>query len=218
MIPAFTKVNRYIFDPKAYSWSLPSGTTCPGAEACLAKVDRTTGKMWNGPLQKFKCYSAVTERYPSVRNRLWCNFDAVKGKTPHQVCSILSRAKPKKMERCRIHTAGDFFSQNYFDGWLLFVEQNPELHFWAFTKSIPFWLNRINVIPSNLVMQASYGGRWDHLIAENNLKYAQVVYSMEEADNLKLDIDFDDSLAAYGTKPFALLENFSKPKHKTHSI
>lgn len=214
MIPAFTKVNRYIFDPKAYSWSLPSGTTCPGAEACLAKVDRTTGKMWNGPLQKFKCYSAVTERYPSVRNRLWCNFDAVKGKTPHQVSSILERAKPKKMERCRIHTAGDFFSQTYFDGWLLFIEANPDIHFWAFTKSIPFWISRINCIPSNLIMQASYGGRWDHLIAEHNLKYARVVYSMEEADHLGLDIDFDDSLAAYGTKPFALLENFSKPKHK----
>jgi len=214
MIPAFTKVNRYIFDPKAYSWSLPSGTTCPGAEACLAKVDRATGKMWNGPKQKFKCYSAVTERYPSVRERLWCNFDAVKGKTPAQVASILRRAKPKKMERCRIHTAGDFFSQTYFDGWLLFIEANPDVHFWAFTKSIPFWLARINVIPRNLIMQASYGGRHDHLIAEHNLKYAKVVYSMEEADHLGLDIDFDDSLAAYGTKPFALLENFTKPKHK----
>ena len=55
MKPAFTKVNRYIFDPKAFSWSLPSGTTCPGAEACLAKVDRVTGKSTNGPKQEFKC-------------------------------------------------------------------------------------------------------------------------------------------------------------------
>ena len=62
MKPAFTKVNRYIFDPKAWSWSIPSGTTCPGAEQCLAKVDRETGHMTNGPKQTFKCYAAVSER------------------------------------------------------------------------------------------------------------------------------------------------------------
>jgi hypothetical protein len=214
MIPAFTKVNRYVFDKDAYSWSLPSGTTCPGAEKCLAIADRHTGKVWNGPKQEFRCYSAVYERYPSVRNRLWTNFDAVKGKTPHQVCSILERAKPRKMKRCRIHTAGDFFSQTYFDGWLLFVEANPHIHFWAFTKSLTFWVARLGQIPKNLNLQASCGGRHDHLITIHNLKFAKVVWSEETAKRLGLVIDTDDYLAAYGSKPFALLENFSNKKPK----
>ena len=214
MIPAFTKVNKYVFDDKAYSWSLPSGTTCPGAEKCLAIADRHTGRVWNGPKQEFRCYSAVYERYPSVRNRLWCNFDAIKGKTPHQVCSILERAKPRKMKRCRIHTAGDFFSQTYFDAWLLFVDANPDIHFWAFTKSLPFWVARLGQIPKNLNLQASCGGRHDHMITIHNLKFAKVVWSEDTAQRLGLVIDTDDYLAAYGSKPFALLENFSNKKAK----
>ena len=212
MKPAFTKVNRYIFDPKAFSWSLPSGTTCPGAEACLAKVDRVTGKMTNGPKQEFKCYSAMTERYPSVRNRYWANFDAVKGKSAGEVAEVLDSCFPEKAKRVRIHTAGDFFSEQYFLGWVKFVESRPEVQFWAFTKSLPFWIKHISNIPSNLELQASYGGRYDHLIGQNSLKFAKVVWSIQEAEKLGLPIDTDDRLAAYPGGSFALLENFTPKK------
>ena len=212
MNPAFTKVNRYIFDPKAFSWSLPSGTTCPGAEACLAKVDRVTGKMTNGPKQEFKCYSAMTERYPSVRNRYWANFDAVKGKSAGEVAEVLDSCFPEKAKRVRIHTAGDFFSEQYFLGWVKFVESRPEVQFWAFTKSLPFWIKHISNIPSNLELQASYGGRYDHLIGQNSLKFAKVVWSVQEAEKLGLPIDTDDRLAAYPGGSFALLENFTPKK------
>lgn len=212
MKPAFTKVNRYIFDPKAFSWSLPSGTTCPGAEACLAKVDRVTGKMTNGPKQEFKCYSAMTERYPSVRNRYWANFDAVKGKSAGEVAEVLDSCFPEKAKRVRIHTAGDFFSEQYFLGWVKFVESRPEVQFWAFTKSLPFWIKHISNIPSNLELQASYGGRYDHLIGQNSLKFAKVVWSVQEAEKLGLPIDTDDRLAAYPGGSFALLENFTPKK------
>ena len=212
MKPAFTKVNRYIFDPKAFSWSLPSGTTCPGAEACLAKVDRVTGKMTNGPKQEFKCYSAMTERYPSVRNRYWANFDAVKGKSAGEVAVVLNSCFPEKAKRVRIHTAGDFFSEQYFLGWVKFVESKPEVQFWAFTKSLPFWIKHISNIPSNLELQASYGGRYDHLIGQNSLKFAKVVWSVQEAEKLGLPIDTDDRLAAYPGGSFALLENFTSKK------
>jgi len=212
MKPAFTKVNRYIFDPKAFSWSLPSGTTCPGAEACLAKVDRVTGKMTNGLKQEFKCYSAMTERYPSVRNRYWANFDAVKGKNAVEVAEVLDSCFPEKAKRVRIHTAGDFFSEQYFLGWIKFVESKPEVQFWAFTKSLPFWIKHMSSIPSNLELQASCGGRYDHLIGQNNLKFAKVVWSVQEAEKLGLPIDTDDRLAAYPGGSFALLENFTPKK------
>jgi hypothetical protein len=61
-------------------------------------------------------------------------------------------------------------------------------------------------------LQASYGGKHDHLIEQHGLKSARVVWSKEDADALGLEIDTDDRLAAYGTASFALLENFSKPK------
>lgn len=210
MKPAFTKVNRYVFDPKAMSWSLPSGTTCPGAEQCLAKADRTTGKITNGPKQKFKCYSAQGERYPSVRSRYWANFDAVRGKTSNEVCDILSDCWPIKARRNRTHTAGDFFSEQYFLGWMEFAASKPDVQFWAFTKSIPFWVGNMGSVPKNMELQASYGGRWDSLIEEHELKFARVVWSPEEAEKLGLKIDTDDRLAAYPGPSFALLENFSK--------
>lgn len=209
--PAFTKVNQYVFDKDAVSWSLPSGTTCPGALECLARADRSTGKIWNGPHQKFRCYSAVTERFPSVRRRLWCNFDAVRGKSAAEVADVLE-CLPKKARLVRVHTAGDFFSQDYFDGWLAFCRSKPDVRFWAFTKSLPFWVSRLGSIPANLILQASYGGRHDDLIAAHKLKYAKVVWSNQEASRLGLAIDQDDYLAAYGTQPFALIENFTGDK------
>lgn len=206
MKPSFTKANKYLFDPKAFSWNLPSGTTCPGALKCLAAANKNTGKVINGPHQEFKCYSATYERYPSVRARVWANFDAVKGKSPDDVAKVLGDIFPKT-GLVRIHSGGDFFSQDYFDGWLKFVDSKPDVLFWAFTKSVHFWLERMGNIPSNLNMQASYGGKHDALIAEHGLKYAKVVYSHEEAEGMGLEIDRDDRLAAYGKESFALLEN-----------
>jgi hypothetical protein len=146
-----------------------------------------------------------------VRRRLWCNFDAVRGRSAAEVAEVLE-CLSKNARRVRIHTAGDFFSQDYFDGWLTFYRSKPSVRFWAFTKSLPFWVNRLGDIPANLILQASYGGRHDDLIAAHKLKYAQVVWSRQEAGRLGLAIDEDDYLAAYGTQPFALIENFTGTK------
>jgi len=208
--PKFTKVNKYIFDQDAYAWNLPSGHTCPGAYKCLAKADRTTGKITNGPKQEFRCYSAVGERFPSVRKRVWENFEATKDKSPGEVAQVLAGCFPRKARRVRIHSSGDFFSQNYFDGWLRFISLQPSVHFWAFTKSLPFWIARLSSIPCNLVLTASVGGRHDTLAHRHKLKYAKVVYSKQEAASYQLKIDVDDRLAAHGSESFALLENFTK--------
>tara|TARA_R100000808_G_C2151603_1_gene160736 strand:+ start:1358 stop:2002 length:645 start_codon:yes stop_codon:yes gene_type:complete len=210
--PKFTPANKYIFDPKAYAWNLPSGHTCPLALKCLAKADRKTGKITDGEEQEYKCYSAVYERYPSVRKRVWENFEAVKKKSPEEVAKVLSSCFPVKAKRVRIHTSGDFFSQDYFDGWLMFIRQNKDCHFWAFTKSLWYWVKRKDQIPANLVLTASVGGKQDLLIGKHDLKYAKVVYSRTEAAECNLRIDKDDRLAAYGAESFALLENFKAKK------
>jgi hypothetical protein len=210
MKAAFTKANRYLFDPKAWSWNLPSGWSCPAALECLAKANRETGKITNGPHQKYKCYSAMTERYPSVRKRLWANYEAVRGKKPGEVEALLQGILPKKAKLIRIHSAGDFFSQDYFDGWVEFARNNEQIRFWAFTKSLPFWVTRLGSIPPNLELQASYGGRHDDLIQQYGLKFARVVWSQAEADSLGLKIDTNDMMAAFSGPSFALMENFTR--------
>jgi hypothetical protein len=204
--PAFTKANKYLFDPSAYSRSLPSGTSCPFALKCLAAASRSTGKIISGPRQEFKCYSAQYERYPSVRARVWANLDAVRGLNPNEVCDLLDSVKPTKAKLIRVHSGGDFFSQDYFDGWLKFVSKYEDCWFWAFTKSIPYWVNRIDSIPDNLNMIASYGGKRDDLIEAHNLRSALVTYSTGEAEEAGLPVDTDDRIAAYGKTNFALIE------------
>jgi hypothetical protein len=73
------------------------------------------------------------------------------------------------------------------------------------------WVDNLDRIPSNFRLTASYGGRWDHLIDKYNLKNARVVFSLEEAMMLGLDVDHDDSHAFDGDKSFALLLHGTQP-------
>jgi len=207
---AFTTGNTYLFAPDAWTWNLPSGFTCPAATACLTYADERTGAITNGPQQTFKCYSAVTERFPGVRKRCWANFRAVQKKDADEVFKTLQKIWPARAQFVRIHAGGDFFSQDYFDGWLQVCRAHPSVRFWAFTKSLTYWLARLDDIPANLNLQASYGGRHDALIEQHGLKYALVVYSAAEAAERGLAFDTDDLMAAYGSESFALLENFTQ--------
>lgn len=209
--PGFTRGNRYLFDPCVWCWNLPSGYTCPGARECLAYADRETGKVKPGQHARFRCYSAVTERFPGVREKYWANRESVWGKSADDVAAILTEMLPRGAKLVRIHAAGDFFSQDYFDGWLEVCRRHPAVRFWAFTKSVPFWVARLGCVPENLALQASWGGKHDHLIDAHGLKSARVVYSAAEAESLGLQIDTDDKLAAFGPQSFALLENFTRP-------
>lgn len=111
----------------------------------------------------------------------------------------------------RIHVSGDFFSQTYFDAWLQVAKNNPSILFYAYTKALPLLVKRLNDIPNNFRLTASYGGTHDHLISKHNLKFAKVVKSVEEANKLRLKIDHDDSLAYGSSKSFALLVHGQQP-------
>ena len=205
----FTKIARGYYPFPVWEFNLPAGWSCPYAEACLTKADRITGKQTNGDEQEFKCYAAVVERYPAVRDVRWKNFDALRGKTKQQMSSMLIRGLPHMATHSRIHGGGDFFNQDYFDAWLSVCESLPHTVFWAFTKSIGFWVNRLDSIPGNLTLQASYGGRQDDLIEKHGLKYAKVFKSMAEVESSGLPLDVDDTLAMNGSTSFALLDNYS---------
>ena len=151
---------------------------------------------------QFRCYAASSERFPAVRKMRWDNYrDMVMDKP-----IVL----PKGAAYCRIHASGDFYSQDYFDRWLTVCNQNPFVRFWAFTKSIQFWVNRLGCIPNNLRLQASYGSKQDHLIEKYQLKFARVFKTKAEALASGLPIDTDDTYAMMGKQPFALVDNFAK--------
>jgi hypothetical protein len=82
---------------------------------------------------------------------------------------------------------------------------------WAYTKSLNYWVKRINEIPDNLILTASYGGRTDHLIEEYNLKNV-VVYENQSLVPSDRPIDNNDDWARKPNVNFALLDNMKVSK------
>lgn len=190
--------------------SLLSGWACPFADKCFAKVDLVTGKIIDGPNQEFRCFSATQENiFPATRRQREHNFNLLrKLRTPEEMAALIQASLPKKKKdekAIRLHVAGDFFSQAYFDAWMIVAANNPDRIFYTYTKSLQYWINRLGMLPSNFRLTASVGGKLNHLIEEYNLKFARVVYSNEEAAELGLEVDHDDSHAYDSDKSFGLL-------------
>jgi methionyl-tRNA formyltransferase len=117
-----------------------------------------------------------------------------------------------KVDIVRIHVSGDFFNAAYFLAWCKAAARNPQILFYAYTKSLPIWIANRASVPSNLVLTASQGGLHDSLIAQHGLKTAQVVFSIEEANKLGLVIDHDDTHAMDANcQSFALLIHNVQP-------
>lgn len=188
---------------KVYVFNLLAGHTCIFAHECLAKaveVDDTI-KIWNGPNQAFRCYAAsISIAFPTVYRSQKYNTDLVRStKGRKQLFNLLESSLPKDAEVVRIHSSGDFYSLNYFDAWLDLARSHPKIIFYAYTKALPFWVKRLNEIPKNMILTASWGGTKDELISKYSLRSARVIYSEEEAKKLKLDIDHND-FSAYNPK------------------
>lgn len=202
---------------KIATFSLPSGFTCPGALQCLAFSNRKSGTITDGKQVAFRCFSASQEAsFPSVRKSRWANFEKLSSLNKDEMMQIINASLPLN-DVIRLHVAGDFFSQDYFDAWLEVAKLNPSRIFYAYTKSLAFWILRKNEIPNNFKLNASFGGKSDNLITSNGLKYAKVVFSVEEADSLDLEIDHDDSHAFLQEKSFALLLHGTQPKNMLSS-
>lgn len=201
-----------------YTFSLPSGHTCPFAQDCLSKAVVKDGKVsiQDGPKTKFRCFSATQEVvYKAVREQRQHNFDLLKQhKTIQGMQKLIQESLPGNATLIRIHVGGDFFNETYMRAWAAVAEANPDTKFYAYTKSLPYWvkLSADKSIPENFKLNASKGGRYDDLISKHNLKYAEVVYTEEDAIQKGLDIDHDDSHAFMQDKPFALLLHGVQPK------
>ena len=208
-----------IYGKKLAMFSLPSGYSCPAALDCLSKAHRVTGKITDGLETLFRCFSATSEALsPNARRARWHNFDILRSLDFEDMVLAIHDAYPEGCDLCRVHVSGDFYNQRYFDAWMQVARLMPDKLFYAYTKSLTYWVSRLNDIPPNFNLTASYGGRHDHLIATHNLKYSKVVFHPSEAAQLGLEIDHDDSLAMHGTKPFALLIHGTQPKGSDASV
>lgn len=118
------------------SFGLPSGTafSCPGATSFCERI----------------CYAGKLEKvYKGVRNILMDNWNLVKDADIATMTNLLSdmisefvTETDKQVAKgvnatydFRIHWDGDFFSREYADAWATVIENFPQVHFWAYTRS-----------------------------------------------------------------------------------
>jgi len=212
--------NRLIF-------SLPAGYACPHAGVCKTFADRTTGLITDLPQYTgvtaewdFRCFAAMAETRPTVREARWHNWDLLRealhsngnqAVLMRDLIDLSLSAQPPK-DLVRIHESGDFWTENYLKAWIMVAQGRPQQKFYAFTKSLGMWYNLRDMIPSNFYLTASHGGTLDYLIdkyPEVYTRVAHVVYTEEQATELGLEIDHDDS-HCLGDKSFALLVHGSQ--------
>ena len=222
---------------KVYSFDMLSGYSCPMAKDCLSRARKDEdGKrsIEDGPHTLFRCFSASQEAiFTDVFNSREHNFNLIREKLSEAVDKartieedrekrlFLSAALladwiagqlPEDLGILRIHVAGDFFNPLYMLAWFLVAQDNPDRLFYAYTKSIGYWLSWRHCQPDNFILTASRGGRQDELITEHGLREAVVILHPEDANGL--DIDHDDSHAArpdLKNKSFALLIHGQQP-------
>lgn len=213
---------------KIYSLDLLSGWSCPFAKECLSKVVvQADGrkKVRDGLETLFRCFSASQEAlYPLTYNLRKHNFDSLRAcKTGGDMARLIGDSLPDDAGIVRIHVGGDFFNEAYFKAWVQVARNNPHVLFYAYTKSLRYWLANKNLLPDNFVLTASYGGREDHLIEEHGLRHTVVIADIEACEKIReenlerwngLEIDHDDSHAANPDKryeSFNLLIHGSQP-------
>jgi hypothetical protein len=195
---------------KIFSFDLLAGVSCPGALDCKAHAaERPDGTRYvvHGRDAILACFDAAMEaRLPNVFRLRKQNFGALRGKTEDEIVQILRGAFPVNAAIVRIHTSGDFFSADYFRAWMTIIRENPTVRFYCYTKSLRILADNLALVPENLKVTLSAGGRYDSLIASMpQFPVARVVNYEHEAEQLGLEIDRDDSHAAFAEQSFALL-------------
>jgi hypothetical protein len=133
------------------------------------------------------------------------------GSLPQLLIDSLNYRLERKTTHVRWHTAGDFFSYRYCKAVLLAAQATPDLTHYFYTKSLHFWQDLL--LPENVFLTASWGGKYDHLIEQGYFpRNAKVVCFQADADALGLPVDHDDIHAHTGEPhAFAHLVHGSQP-------
>jgi hypothetical protein len=200
-----------------YSFALPAGYTCPFSKDCKSRAVKTKeGKAVIKDCKgiKFRCYAASEEAlYPATYKQRRYNLALLRHTPKEGWVDLIEKSLPKRANIIRLHTAGDFFNQDYFNAWVEVAKRNKDILFYAYTKSLPYWVGYKEELPPNLVLTASQGGKKDKLIALHNLRSVKVI--MHPSESGGLPIDHNDDYAADPQKRhinFALLVHNIQPK------
>ncbi len=154
---------------------------------------------------EFDCFAANQElQYDLVRANRWENKDLLEAAGDYKGQSdLIIRSLNYYFDTfgtkdfVRIHESGDFFNGEYMKAWLDVASKMPHVHFYAYTKSLPFVKKHKEVIDSlpNFALTLSVGGKRDRDISSVDIKKVEVYNTPEEILEAGLILDLDDNLA-----------------------
>lgn len=203
-------------------WSLDllAGHTCPAAKDCKSCVRNS--KIKDGPHTKFRCYAASLEAiYPLTYAAHKYNTELLRNKTAAQITSLILNSLPKNVGIIRLHSSGDFMNKEYFYGCIGAIKATPHINWYAYTKCLSYIKEYVDnfgacdikhgrLLP-NFYVTASYGGKYDSLIEEMQIRSTKVILEEDEAARNDTLIDTTDSFASSLSPTFSLLIHNSQP-------
>lgn len=147
---------------KIFNFSIPAyktkagKITCPFAKECV----------------KY-CYAQKGNytRFPKIGELMEKKYNITK--QDNFVKLMTNEIIKKKAKYIRIHDSGDFYSVKYLQKWIDIAIQNKDVIFYAYTKSIKFFINGLQ-LPKNLKIIFSEGSKTDNLINVNKHRHARI--------------------------------------------
>lgn len=173
-----------------YNFGIPAFRSVTGLKTCPE-----AGKCVVG------CYAkSGTFLYPNVKNA----YEQRLALTQHENFIGIMTAEIQKLSLMndelfiRIHDSGDFYSEEYALKWFKIIEANKGVKFYAYTKMVQMFkrLKLLGLVPENLTLIFSYGGRQDSMIDANVDRHAKVFEGNVPSDYA--DGTHDDMVASCG--------------------
>jgi hypothetical protein len=150
--------------------SLEGRKTCPFAKGCLGA--------------DYKCYAQKgAYAWPSVKNAYNRRYKLTR---QNNFVAIINHAiKKRKVDVLRLHDSGDFYSLEYLNKWVQIANDNKNVIFYAYTKSIPFFKPSKNsdtsfLLPKNLIIIFSEGSSKDELINHANDRHSRIFTNLDD--------------------------------------
>ena len=132
-------VRIFNFNIPAYK-STSGKITCPFAKDCVAYCYAQKGN--------YKRFAKTVG--PSLER----NYELTK--TDHFITTINSEITKRKADYIRIHDSGDFYSPQYLAKWIQIAKDNPDVRFYAYTKSYSLFTDEL---PDNFDVIFSEGAK-----------------------------------------------------------
>jgi len=181
--------NAKIFNFSIPAYKTKSGKiTCPFAKECVKYCYAQKGNYTRFP----KIGELMEEKYKI-------------SKTNTFIPLMNEEIRKKKATHVRIHDSGDFYSIAYLNKWISIANDNKDIIFYAYTKSIKFFINGLK-LPKNMKVIFSEGSKNDNLINTAKDRHARIFKSKELLNAAGyIDASNNDLKAITGNKKVGLV-------------